>query len=407
MKRKIPALLLSLVCVWILAGCSGRAQEAAEKPAVCFVVANTACAQGLNFSSPLVQDTVYDAIRNYGTISVVSVDGAPEAVCSQSFDIDERYKSASEEKLDREARSNAALFTGILSGVIADDAEADYLEALRLATRALSSLEGTGSKSIVVVGTGLGTSGLLNFQNNLLSAEPEAIVELLEEQGEIPDFSSISVFWQQMADVAPPQDSLSAAQKTKLLGIYAAIVEAGGGSFSANDMMPLPVDETVSYPKMSTVTLPAAEPIAFEPETLRSEDPLREPVVLTEEQVRFVPDEASYLEPEKAMDVLQPIADYLMESRVKVLLCGTAAGDENTAFAQSLSKKRAAAVMDSLTQLGVDPGQIAVLGLGSRDPWHVYGVGVEGEAASGNRKVVLLDADSELGRSLLSQTERI
>lgn len=409
MKKVITLIMvcaMALVTVIGLTGCtSGNNETSAEKAAVCYVLANTANSQGLNLNSPMVQDTVYDTVRNYGYISVVNADGVPDIVFASSFDIDDKYKSASPDKLDMDARSKTTnLITG-MQGVIATDPEVDYLEALRLAVRSMASLEGYDSKTIVVIGTGLSTTGVLDFQNNLISAEPATVVELLKEKSEIPDFSGMTVYWQQMGDVAAPQASLTAAQRNKLQQIYGGIVEAGGGTFVYNDIIANPVNAGISYPAVTPVELPADTPISFEPEVFESateEDVLPEPIVLTEEQVTFIGDKAEYLYPDEAVSVLKPIADYLAGNRVTILLCGTTAGDGNSDFTMKLSKERAEAVKQTLIELGVDPDRIIAVGLGSSDPWHIYGVGYEGTAASSNRKVVLLDASSETAQEILA-----
>ena len=409
MKKMFPMIVvcaLTLAMVTGLTGCDSSNNEAtAEKAAVCYVLANTANSQGLNLNSPMVQDTIYNTIRNYGYISVVNADGVPDVVLASSFDIDDKYKSASAERLDMDARAKTTnLITGMQS-VIATDLEVDYLAALNLALRTLSSLEEYDSKTIVVIGTGLSTTGVLNFQNNLISAEPGTIVELLEEKGEIPCFNGIMVYWQQMGDVAAPQAQLSSAQRNKLQQIYGGIVEAGGGTFVCNDIIANPVNEGTAYPAVAPVELPADIPISFNPETLNSEateNVLAEPVVLTEEQITFIGDKAEYLYPEEAESVLKPIADFLLSNDVTILLCGTTAGDGNSAYTMELSQVRADAVKQSLVDLGVDPSHIIAVGLGSTDPWHVYGIPTSDKAASCNRKVVLLDASSYTAQEILA-----
>lgn len=411
MKKRFTA-LFTTICLAVsavgLTGCGDQtsAETTSGMNAVCYAIAPTANAQGLNMSSPLVQDTIYDTILEYGYISVVVVDGEPEIVAADSYDIDAQYKKASKEKLKTDARAKATNLIAYMESQVANDAQVDYLEGLRMAVRTLSSLEGYDSKTIVVIGTGLSTQGTLSFQNNLLSVEPEAVLEQLEDKNEIPDFTGITVVWQQMGDVASPQEDLSQTQRKRLQEIWSGIVERGGGTFVYNDIMANPVDTEVSYPMVDTVELPMETPIGFDEAMFDTEDEtvLEEPVMLTEEQVSFVPDKSTYLNEEEAVATIQPIADYLIKhEQITVLLAGTTAGDEDSDYTMTLSQERADAVRDTLIQFGVDESRIVTVGLGSSDPWHVYGAGYEGSIASGNRKVVLLDASSDTAKDILNE----
>lgn len=409
MKKNMVTAFMTLcmaVCVAGLVGCGH--QEFAEKEpgmnAVCYAIAPTANSQGLNMNSPLVQDTIYDTILDYGYVSVVVIDGNPEMAAADSYDIPAQYKNASKEKLKTDARAKATNLIAYMGNQIANDAQVDYLEGLRMAVRSLSSLEGYDSRTIVVIGTGLSTQGTLNFQNNLLSIEPDAVLEQLEEKNEIPDFTGITVVWQQMGDVAAPQQDLSQTQRKRLQEIWGGIVERGGGTFVYNDIMANPVDTRASYPPVDTVLLPEETPVGFDETMFETADEslLEEPVMLTEEQVSFVPDKATYLDEEEAVGTIRPIADYLIEhEQITVLLAGTTAGDEDSDYTMRLSQERADAVRSTLIQLGVDQSRIVTVGLGSSDPWHVYGAGYDGSIASGNRKVVLLDASSDTAKEIM------
>lgn len=413
MKKWISMIMICVLTFAMVTGLTGCApsdnETVAEKAAVCYVLANTACSQGLNLQSPLVQDTVYNTIRNYGFISVVNADGIPDVVFASSFDIEDKYKNASTERLDMDALAKTTNLIAGMQSVIADDPEVDYMAALNLAVRTLSSLEGYDSKTIVVIGTGLSTSGVLNFQNNLISADPSMIVELLKEKDEIPNFTGIRVYFQQLGDVAAPQQALNSTQRNTLQRIYGGIVEAGSGTFAYNDIIANPVNEGISYPAVTPVKLPADTPISFNPEVLDSKDTenvLTDPVFLTEEQVTFIGDKAEYLYPEDAQSVLKPIADFLLSNHVTILLCGTTAGDTNSTYTMELSQARAEAVKQTLVDLGVDPSRIVAVGLGSVDPWHVYGIPTSDKAASCNRKVVLLDASSQTGMEILTEIKK-
>ncbi len=406
--KKIISIILMLACVITLvstlAGCSGNGVKApAEKAAVCYVIANTANSKGLNFNSPLVQDTVYSTVRNYGFIAVVNADGKPEIVHAASYDLEDKYKSASKEKLDMDARSKATNIILSMQSIMADDPEVDYLESLRLAVRTLSSLEGYDSKTIVLMGTGLSTTGVMNFSNNLISAEPEMVINLLNEKSEIPDFKGITVYSQQLGDVAAPQQELTSAQRIKLEKIYGGIVETGGGIFVYNEIIANPVDDTKQYPSVTPVKLPSDAPISFEEVVFEEENIFEEPVFLTEEKIGFVADKDILLNPTEASEMLRPVAEYLASHpSISIVLAGTTAGDSDSDFTMTLSKQRAEAVKDALIDLGVSADRIITLGLGSeKDPWHVYNAGYDGAAAAGNRKVVLLDASSERAASIL------
>lgn len=99
--RKRFAAILTIICLVVsavgLTGCGSQTSVAEEggMNAVCYAIAPTANSQGLNMSSPLVQDTIYDTILNYGYVSVVVVDGESEMVAADSYDIDAQYKKAS------------------------------------------------------------------------------------------------------------------------------------------------------------------------------------------------------------------------------------------------------------------------------------------------------------------------
>ena len=379
--------------------------QPSEKVAICYVIANTANSKGLNFQSPLVQDTIYSTILHYGYISIVNADGVPEVVFDNSFEIDTKYKNASEDKLEMEARSKATNLISGMQNVIGDDPEVDYLEALHIAVRSLAPLEGYDSKKIIVLGTGLSTAGILNFKDNLISAKPEAIAKLLDEKSEIPNFTDITVYWQQLGDVAPPQEALTSAQKNNLKQIYSSLVETGGGTFVQNDIMAHPVNESVEYLSVTPVELPE-DMIIFDVDKLdrKDDEAFNPPNILDEEQVQFIRDQANYLDTDMAVNHIRPIAEYLLQyESVKLLLIGCTAGDVTDESTLKLSQDRADAVKNTLIELGVDASRITAIGMGSSNPWHVRNVGYEGAAASGNRKVVLIDIRSPQAQEILKQ----
>lgn len=390
-----------------LTGCGHNtvATDTAEvsKPAVAYMMANTACAKTVDSSAPIVQDTMIECAENYGYSFIVRVDGSPELVSAESLDIDEQYKNASKERLSRDARNRATNLLAVLDDVSAVYPEVDYLEGLRCAEASLRSLDSSyTSRSIICCGTGLGTAGYLNFTNNLLSAEPEVIVEMLREREALPDLNDITVYWLGMGQVAAPQEKLTPKQVKNLENIWKAVVEASGGEFVPNEYITVTSEtgQSAELPSVSTVEIPSDRPIVFEPEVLDTVEEagsvFEEPVVLGESQVEFVGDEATYLHPELAVETIRPIAEYLIEhDSVNLLLIGSTAGDVTNDSTLRLSQDRADAVRNTLVVLGVAAERITTVGMGSDDPWHISGAGYDGSVASSNRKVVLIDASSE------------
>lgn len=398
-----------LLMVMGLSGCgskdTSKANDNDEKPAVALLIANTANAKSIDYNAPIVKGTITDCAEKYGYVSVIRVDGKSEIVDNKSLDIDPQYKNASEERLKLDARKNATDVLEYIKTVKAKYEEVDFLEGIRNAADSLNSLdESYTSKSIICCGTGFQTTGYLDFKNNLLSASPEAIVELLEERESLPDLLGITVYWLGMGQVAEPQEKLTPKQMKKLESIWKSVIEASGGEFVPNKYISAAAEEEENnkLPTVSIVDLPNEEPIMFDNEKADGTNLFSEPVALTEERVKFVPGKAEYLDESEAKEVVKPIAEYLnSNTKVNILLVGTAAGDNNDKTSLELSEKRASAVKSTLVQLGVDKKRITAVGLGSGDPWHIYGAGYEGKIASENRKVVILDASADDAKEIL------
>ena len=143
--KKVIAVILTTVMIMIsivmLNGCSNSNGNEVKR-AVCIVVGNTDNSEGLNLKSKLVSDTTYDVIRNYGFIAAVSVDGKPEVVFMNDYNIKDKFKNASEERLNMDAEKKQYSTLLAIQDIIANDTEVDYLKGLTLAVEILSSLDG-------------------------------------------------------------------------------------------------------------------------------------------------------------------------------------------------------------------------------------------------------------------------
>lgn len=404
MMKKAAMILAIAIMVIPLAGCSNASKEEEDRPkALALVVGNHTCSRELNLNSPLILDAVSETIADYGFISVVSVDGAPWLVAADSYDIPEQYKKASESKLRADAKNKAHNLMMQVVGVRADDSEVDTLEAIRIAVRSFDSAEEMADRKIIVVDTGWSTTGLMNFGNNLLNGDPAAVAKMLDEKNAIPDLSGTTVIWQQMGDVASPQQELSPSQVLVLKSIWEAVIEKGGGKFECRETVANNGIIGGSLPEVTAIALPREEPVKFDAAEMDlGERIFDEPVFFDEGQIRFEGDSDVYAEPEKATECLEPVAEFMKShADFRLLLAGTTAGDSDSQYVRELSKARADAVKRSLLKMGVEEERVVTTGLGNGDPWHIYGVGTKGDLAAQNRKVVMLGADSDTAAEIM------
>lgn len=398
-KKMMVALLTALLCgaALLTSGCASRSNVAEQPVAVALLVGNHANSKSINLNVPEATDIVEKAILSYGFVSVIGIDGYPEAVAANLYDIPDAYKNADASKLETDAKLKTNLLLSSVQGLMPNDPEVDVLAAFHLGVQSLTSAPSGSIKYIIVWDTGLSTAGPADYRNNLMMGDPAMIAEALDEMKAIPDLSGIEVIWLQMGEVAAPQQELSYRQKSQLESIWKAIIEKGGGRFSP--MQVLSGSETLGadMPNVSLVDLQQEPPVKVEATALNFD----EPQMISEEQVQFIPDSAEYADPDRAITEITPIADYMKkDTGFEILLAGTTAGDGDNEYTTILSQSRAEAVRKTLVDLGVSPDRISTIGLGSSDPWHIYGVGVEGELAALNRKVVLLDAKSQTAADL-------
>ena len=406
----IAVLVLVLALSLVLSGCDQNPEPSADdRPvAAAFLIGNHANSQLPNISSPAFRETVSSVINSYGYIVIISVDGEPSVVLEGSCDIDERYKHAAEQKLTQDCNSRTGEILSRSGQVRADSPEVDTLAAIRLATRSLTSAPADSEKIMFIADSGVNTTGLCDLTNNLLCGDPQVIADALYEQRAIPDLTGITIKWQNLGDVAAPQQALSPRQVEQLTALWRAIVEKGGGSFQLEDAPPLSDKPDPDLPAVSVVQLAAEAPLSFEPELAVGQTfSFAEPLMFTEKQFRFEPDSADLLDREEAEDALRPIAEYIeAHPELSLLLAGTTAGDEDSEYDRRLSLGRATTVKDILVSFGVAEEQLIVRGLGNSDPGHIWNVGTQGELAAQNRKVVLLDASSETAREILGRSDQ-
>ena len=407
--KYIVATTLIFSIMFAAPGCSSlsTSNESEQTPvALAIVIGNRNCSAGPNLNDTNVQSLIKEPFTSNGYLSIIVCDGDPDVPCKMSLVLPDSLKHATKEKREQEMKSALNSVLSALENGVANDEEADVLEALFVAVESLSSCPAEMTKKILILDSGLSTSGVLDFRNNLLSANTDTIVNALAEKHNIPDLTGITVEWYGFGNVRSPQESLSHEQEYHLKEIWDAIITKGGGTPHINKGDDNPLFAKDDLPYVTPVILTQEPPLSFDFEPCILEEdthPFQAPVFLDEERVRFEPDSDSYVDYDLAVSTIKPIAEYLIaHPTFQILLIGATAGDSNSEYSRDLSQRRADAVKTTLVELGTSSSQIITIGLGSQDPWHISGAGTGSDPlASSNRKVVILDANTETAQKLL------
>ena len=417
MRRQIGIFLTLVLSLFTLASCgSGDGETPVSLPQASYgtftlspdqplhlavVAGEAANSPAHDYPGETLSSLLTALCRQSGTLCLLEADGAPfllysEAVAAPDASLTENKQA----QIVQTQVTQAAAF--LTENAVPKTAEVDFVAALDLAAR---SLQGPGNRVLYAAFNGLSTTGPMDFTQNLLRADPDAVADALEAQGNLVDLSGVHVVLTGLGDVAGEQAPLTLSAKENLQAIWQAYLTRCGaasvtflGEYSTGQAR-------TDAPPVTPVSVLQDEPIAF---------PQEQTLVLDDTSpLRFVGDEATYLDEAAAQETLAPVADVLRTNpQQQVLIVGTTAslpGQE--AACQALSQARAETVQATLVELGVSPAQLTTLGLGfDRDPWHIDDLGPDGRQVEANarlnRKVVLLDAAEAEAQSLLAQNNQ-
>ena len=392
-KLKLSTLALLSILLLVLTACGGHREPDPEPLHLSLVL-------GAHSNSPrptlaLVEEDIYHAVTSRGSLTVVNCDGAPYLV--DSVIIRPPKKKVTQAKQDSLDTKNTNALLTIARSTVAQTPEVDTLAALHLAARNLNDL--SGEKQIIVMDSGLSTTGLLDFTSSTLEADPQEIAAYLAQNSALPDLSGISVRWTGLGDVMAPQDALTYKARENLTAIWKAILEASNASYvdilSASSGLNSYSEEA---PYVTPVSIPKAEPISF-----------TKPIIFTEKELYFHPGSAQLRDPASAKQVLSPIVQYMAEHPdFCLLLAGTTAQAGSQEECVELSLRRAETVRTLLLESGVSAAQLhdEALGLGWDHSYHIpdrKDGQLDEEIAPLNRSVILQDASSEEAKALIAQ----
>ena len=367
--RVITAFVLGLV---LLAGC-GTASSSGEPGALAVIVGARSNMVAPSLINP-VRAEIDTAAELGSPVTVIVPDGAPTA--SAPVDL----ATPNDNPLYKQ--DQITQLTTLIDSTRADTPEVDLLAALALASRSVR--DATGPRTIIMIDSGLQTSGALRFQDQdgaLLNANPGEVVDLLRRTQQLPDLTGIRVVCTGLGDTAAPQQPLPQPARAVLVELWTAIVQAAGGTAEIKEA-PLP----------STRTLEGLPPVAVVPVAVRSVGPPPAVTVLRDSTVGFLPDQAVFRDRAAAQAILADYAREIVNGK-RAQLTGTTSSAGTREGRLALSRDRANAVRDLLISLGAPADRIEARGLGSDFPTYVPDRDPQGNldplTAAQNRQVII------------------
>jgi outer membrane protein OmpA-like peptidoglycan-associated protein len=206
---------------------------------VVFVISPGSNSRTINFDdNPELLKRINRVIDSYGYASIIIADGRPanetHVFNFSVFRPDTAERLINDKAVAENVERLKLLFFEELRNARNQVAERDVLEAIDLASRVLSSRPADEIREIVVISSGLATSGWLNFadQNEWLYSNATEIINILTSNKKLPYLENKTVSWFQMFDTCNVvQDDIPGLQRDNLEAIWRLIVESAGGEF--------------------------------------------------------------------------------------------------------------------------------------------------------------------------------
>lgn len=353
-SRRIAALVaLSTVCA--LTACevdTPFSRPAAMANGVGVVVGSSAHEPRL--TAEQWEAEIVEHVGDGTTLTLVSADGEAEVLATWRVALPANASEARhdlEDQVDRLSRGAAA--------TTATAAEVDPWGALAAARRALGEV---AECTLFTSSSFLSTVLPIDLPRLGLGVEVTDLATQLVEAGALPDLTGCTVVALALGETAGQQAALDEQGRASLASLVVTLLELAGAEVDLSQTLrgEAPGDglpPVTAVPVVPFVPSAAAVPAPSQP--CRAEIP--------ESVVRFIADQAVFVEPEAAAATIASAAEALRGcdlSALTVYATTSSAGDAASRLA--LSEQRGRAFAEPLaTALGIDPATINVVGLGA------------------------------------------
>jgi hypothetical protein len=364
-----------------LTGCGGDAAAGARgvhqepKGALAVVVGAHA-----NAPAPLLTGAAARArdlaVSQESYFSLVVADGAPFVAEAGPLRVAGDTVGAQQE----EREVNRQRVDDAVASARARTPETDLLAALRVAAESIQ--DHRGHRSIVVLDSGLSTTGALDFTNpDVLDAVPQELADALGLSRRLPPVTGMSVHFVGLGNTAPPQEPLDAIRRVQLQAIWTAITDTAGASHVETESAPTDDPPADRLPPVTPVAVP------------RGYECTGNVMTITGGRLAYWPYTSSFVDPALAEEILLPVGQQLKAGLVTALLEGTVAGVRDTGEQLMLSYLQSQAIADVWLRQDVPIQLITVVGLGSDFPGRLPEQDATGAfdpvAAEANRRITI------------------
>jgi outer membrane protein OmpA-like peptidoglycan-associated protein len=295
------------------------------------------------------KDILHDSVLSKDRLVIVGVSGSPKVLYTEDMKHDCDSTVACNAVVDDYQKQ----VDGLFAKVKADSEEADPLTAIEIAAKQLASLKTSGPRQIVVVDNGVQTTGELSLRApGALSVSPQEVAKHMAKDEKLQRLKGVEVLFTGLGSHYQPQGELSQNNIEKLEKLWGTVLSAGGATVTFGAA---PLDRSAP-----TQGLPQVSPVSFDEVPIRTEAGCTK---IREDQVGFVPDQATLLDQQHAREILTPIAQELRDKKLTATVIGTTAMPEDPPY--PLSKRRAEVVVGLLVDLGVPGASLTAVGVGT------------------------------------------
>lgn len=345
------------------------------------------------------EEEIKGALKSQGNLGLTLIDGSPKLV--KSFESPKPKAMLSPSKKQDILSTQFEEINTFIGGLRPQAPECDILKAINISADNLADRGGV--KSLVIMDSGLSTTGLLDFRSaDVASLRIDEIIGALQSKKAIPNLEGVDVSWYGMGQTTDPQIEPSSEYKYVLEELWTAILkEAGAKSvhIARESLEDVELDRS-DFPKVSPVDCKLEESIIAS---------LDEPMVFGQEKIKFKSDSAELLTNKKDVEArLKPIVDFMNEnSQEKILLAGTTAKYGSQKSCEDLSLKRCETIKTILVSMGIEETRIRLLGLGYENPFYQNDLKADGSQdevlAVKNRTVIVMSLKSQTAKDLLGE----